>query len=258
MAPDEHAAVMRDLGLRLLEESGVPDAAAWLDVVDDAVGQVVIRRCAKDRFSGVADHWAVTDQPATGYPDEATVRMMRRHCARLARGWMRCVATGGWKPAWSYSTHSLVAGIFRQHGLSLALLEAGSQPAHDHVMQFLCDEKGISIGTIKEEGGRIDVGSITPPGSTFSMSGKGRPYITVSGVSLPESVIQSLSGRRLRDVVKDPCIERAGPVRIEFAEILSGDDGMLLLVLEDRQVPISRAPTGTDRRWLRMPFHPWA
>lgn len=241
----------------MLQDTGVPDAARWLNVADDAVGQVVIRRDPDDRFSGVADQWTVTDQPAADYPDEPTTRMLLRHCSRLARGWVRRIATGNDMPAWSYTTHSLIAGILREHGLSLALLRAGSNPAHVHVMQFLCDEKGISLGDIKEEGGRIDVSSITPPGAAFSMAGKGRPYITVSGVALPQSVIQSLAGQRLRDVVKDPCIERAGPVRIASAELLSGNDDMLLLVLDDHQVPVAKVPAGSDRRWLKMPFHPW-
>ena len=257
MSPDRQADAIRDLGLRILDEIRVPDAEAWLDVHDDAVGQVIVRRAPEDRYSGVIDQWPAYRLRGVAYPDQATIDMMVRHCCRLARGWLRRIATGGALPAWSYTTHSLIAGILREASLSLRLLESGSQPDHAHVMRFLCDEKNISMGDIKEAGGRIDVSEIVPPNGRFTMAGKGRPYIMVPNVDLPNTVVQSLQGRRLRDVIKDPCIDRAGPVKIASAELLDGNDGMLLLVLEDRQVPITAIPRGTDRRWLRMPFHPW-
>lgn len=242
--------------LRELSASCTPEASAWLGVTIDAVGQVVVTRHADDRYSGVADTWVVQGIVAGGVPNDEM--MLVRHAARLARGWQRRAATGGTLPLWSYSVHRLVAGILTQHGLPIGLLEAASRDEHRSVMTFLSTEKGVTMSDVREQGGRIDVASITPKNDAFTMSGRGRPFITIPNVEMPYTIVQSLIGKRLSDVVKDPCIERAGPIRINGAELLDGANPTLLLILADTQIAISRPPKGIDRSWLRMPFHPWA
>lgn len=153
-------------------------------------------------------------------------------------------------PRWSYTMHRLVMAVLREKDIDPLLLSDGWERLGGVVLRYLCEEARITLGAIVVEDGRIDPATLIVEG--MEIVGQGRPAVILDYV-LPATVVATMAGRQLREVVDHPAVRRAGQLRIE--EAIHGDT-YTTLVLEDVQDFVRRPPKGVDRRWRSVPFKP--
>lgn len=211
---------------------------------DVAEGKVEIERALGALF---VPKRTVLDPDTPGFEKE-----LRRQIDRHARRLLRLDAIGGADepPIWSNSLHVLAVAMLRHAGIPPGYLVHTGDAARDQLINYLASEKNVGMGQMRHEDGRLDVSTLIV--GKLEFVGFGRPCLNVTA-QMPDSAVAALPGRRLREVVDHPTTARTGALRIEDAIMA---DGMLTLVLEDRQEPLARTPAGTDRRWLRVPYHP--
>jgi len=153
-------------------------------------------------------------------------------------------------PRWSYTMHRLVMAVLREKDIDPLLLSDGWERLGGVVLRYMCEEARITLGAIVVEDGRIDPAALIVEG--MEIVGHGRPAVILDDV-LPATVVTTMAGRQLRDVLDHPAVRRAGPLRIE--EAIHGDT-YTTLILEDIQDFVRRPPKGVDRRWRSVPFKP--
>lgn len=181
---------------------------------------------------------------------ERLTRQIHRHLRRRAR----IDALGDRIGAdWAHTMHRLPLTAMRMAGLDPVLL---LRRDGEQALRWLEKKIDLTLGTFSIEDGRIDADETSLENGEMRILGSGRPGLIVHA-SIPDTVLIGLGGRLLSEVVDHPVVHRAGPLRIEEAFSTAGDPPWVTFVLEDRQDFIRRPPVGTDRRWARIPFHPF-
>lgn len=194
--------------------------------------------------------WTMTHSPfGEIHPDHES--RLEREIGRHVRRLLRLEAVGDDDPMWSYTMHRLMLGMFRCAGVDPVLTVSGPQEHRRMLLDYVTQDTPLSIGAIRVEDGRIDAATMHLAGIQFA--GNGRVAVLLKA-DMAETLVSSLPGRRLHEVLDHPAVARAGPIRIQDADV---QDGHLTLVVEEVQDHVRRPPKGADRRWRKAPYHPW-
>lgn len=233
-----------------LRTSGLPGDHAGFQVDVVEAGSLKGTRPRRIEPGEAQSTWTMSHSPKGEiHPDhEARLdRQIARHVRRL----LRLQSIGDADPHWSYTMHRLMLAMFRHADVDPILTMAGSLEHRHMLLDHVTQDTPLSVGAIRIEDGRIDAATLHLPGLQFAGNGRTAVLITAD---MPETMVASLPGRRLHEVVDHPAIARAGPIRIEDADVQNGN---LTLVVEDVQDHVRRPPTGADRRWRKAPYRPW-
>jgi hypothetical protein len=233
-----------------LDTNGLPGDHAGFQVDVVETGSLKGVRPRSIATGETQSTWAMSHSPRGEIHPDHEARL-DREIARHVRRLLRLQSIGDAEPLWSYTMHRLMLAMFRHADVDPVLTVAGRHEHRRMLLDHVTQDTPLSVGAIKVEDGRIDAATLNLPGLQFAGNGRTAVLITAD---IPQTVVASLPGRRLRDVVDHPAVARAGPIRIEAADV---QNGHLTLVVEDVQDHVRRPPTGADRRWRKAPYHPW-
>lgn len=209
------------------------------------------RRCF-DEDSVVETHLSATgnaSRPIDNRSMEALDRAIARHVRRNLR--LQAISAGeDSPPVWSYTVHRLAKAWMLAKGMDPTMATGGPKGIGTTALKMLADQADVGLGAISCEDGRLDVVEMVQDGMV--LLGKGRPTLLIER-EVPETMAKAMVGRRLCQVLDHEVLRKAGPARIMEANVT---EGVLQLILEDRQDHLRRPPIGADRRWNRIPFDP--
>ena len=173
------------------------------------------------------------------------------------------------QPAWSVLADPLALAIMRHAGWSDAQILRFHRPATG---RYTAGDHGYTVGTdlppsrhgdvstavLGLSGGRLSVGRVRlgAPGSATAVYAGGRTCtVEVPVAGLPETVLTSMRGRPLGEVVGHPAIgpDVATITSARLAKPRAGaavDPGPMVLNLKRRLVPMAPPPEGVDASWL--------
>lgn len=242
-----------------LAEHGIEDGASGIGVDPGMNGTVLLHR-ARTTANGLVTgptYLSLTGDPThplDGRSIEALDLEIDRHVRRKLR--LQSLAKAGIRheeehPAWSYTIQRLALGWLRALDIDPALLTGGPKSDACRAVSILADQKGVSIGGLRIEDGRLDLSAISDSGGV-QLIGHGRPALLVE-TEVPETLATSMQGRLVSEIIDHPATRRSGPVRIKEVD---NREGLLTLVLDDVQDFIRRPPVGIDRRWRTIPYRP--
>ncbi len=176
-------------------------------------------------------------------------RQIDRHVRRYLR--MRELDKDQSETAWwSYSSHRFLVALFQEAKLPLKYAAQQPRSLSYEYFKYQAAQVGIEYTAPHIEDGRVDFEALH--WGDISYIGSGRPCLRLKA-QIPATILASLPGKRMQDVIDHPVIRRSKPVKIVEAV---QDSEMLTLVMEDVQQPLQRAPTGISQAWVNIPFWP--
>lgn len=161
-------------------------------------------------------------------------------------------------PVWSIDIHPIAYAAIRNGGINpifIAMLADGDMESNQ--LKRASTGTSIRVGTAGLIAGRASIATISGNGhptddaiSFHEASVTRMQQMIVRDVVLPDTVLASLPGRRIGDVVSHPLLEGAENTPIRSAS-MSGD--VLHVEFEDVRRTLYPAPGGAD--WLRFPWN---
>lgn len=256
-----------EIGYRFIEKMikkelaryGIEDDPKRFGVIYDHNGAVKIRReCEREKSSGAKEiqvevyiNCRANDQEPL---DARSMREVRRQIDRYARRRLRLREIEKDEkelPFWSYSSHRLLVALFQEAGLSLQYAAHGQQSLSYEYFDYGTQNAGIiQCSPPHIEDGRLDFATVQ--WKDISYIGGGRPCIRLDK-HVPETILSTLPGRHLQDLIDHPAIKRAKPIKIE--EVEQNMDG-ISIIMEDIQETLQKPPVGISKKWARIPYHP--
>lgn len=158
----------------------------------------------------------------------------------------------GEMPEWAFDVHLLVDSLIRGGGGDPAMLIPDETSDLRRKMLALSLE-GVNVGTVEEMSGRIEC-TVESIDGIVVCDQMGKTCVIIKDKGLPRSILPSLRGRGIGEIVSHPLLSKAKAVLVNDAELHETDDGFnLQLMVQDIRAAVRRAPKGRGG-WRDIPY----
>lgn len=156
-------------------------------------------------------------------------------------------------PPWSFIVHPLAAAMVKARGLdsgNLGRIHADRQVSGG-IQTLICSDDGVSM-TLEGTARGMRAALVVREAGRRTVYGDagGKPFLA-TGEDMPDSVLHSLVGKAIGDVLAD---RRFREQSARIVGVSSNDAGIQFLELERIVVPLAPPPEGADVSWMSSAF----
>lgn len=201
---------------------------------------------------------------ADGVIGEDALRSLEHQAATRARVLRRAAALKAYKgnaPEWAFDMHPLALGMIRNAGFAFGQIIGNAPSYGSHSLTLAIEDKmaasadiELQIDSARCSAGTIDIDihevhdDDQPSISLYDSMGTCN--LIIHDVRIPQTVLSTLAGKPLREVIRHHIMDT-----LPDLHILDAEDHVrgTSISIDSRHVPLATAPDGIDTRWRTLP-----